>query len=313
MLSIVKTIFYCFYPLETDDAKKRQKIDELQRVPFNQSTTRATQTDTPQSSNKNPSVSKPFVLKPASNESRGQKEHPCSGCGLSLRHDKRSRRSRHKKNSGLCFACTAMFRLAKGDDLIQRFKQNSRKRHHEVRFAKHLHKMQGTNDSIFSKTDLYHLPLSINYYSKLNQKYFVHHSSYPEHNTVSHFKTCTGCRLFVLRRRRTLVNATKRKRGGANKSIEIASFQDLFELMVSSNSSCAFSGKKGVWHSFGESEADPLYSLSLDHKVPLSKRGPSTIDNLQVSLVCLNEIKGTLSNKKFVTWWTAFRRKQGCF
>jgi 5-methylcytosine-specific restriction endonuclease McrA len=83
--------------------------------------------------------------------------------------------------------------------------------------------------------------------------------------------------------------------------------------MVSSNSSCAFSGTKGIWHSFATYGGNPLYSLSLDHKVPLSKGGSSTIDNLQVSLVCLNNIKGSHSNEKFVKWWKAFRRKQGYF
>lgn len=213
-----------------------------------------------------------------------------------------------------------MFKFTESDTLIRRFKRskksNSLSRRHERRFKRNVHRMQGQKNSIFSKVELYHLPLSIHYYQKLGKR-IVHHSSYPRDNTVSHFRSCAGCRLFVSSRRNSLVNATqlsKRKRKhNLKEGSNVASFQDLFQLMVSSNSSCVFSGQKGIWYSpFQCPTKNPLYALSLDHKVPLSKGGLSTVDNLQVSLVCLNTIKDSHSNQEFVKWWKAFRQKQGC-
>lgn len=217
-------------------------------------------------------------------------------------------------------------KLAKDNNSIQRFAQQPKtrqghKRHHETNFMECLHKMQGSNDSTSSKADLYHLPLSTNYYRRLSQKRFVYHGSSQKDNTVPHFNTCVGCRSFVSARRRTLLRRTRQARrkqiNGDNvgKAIgcQVASVEDLFEIMVSSDSSCAFSGLKGVWHSFSAYRAVSLYSLSLDHKVPLSKGGSSLADNLQVSLVCFNTIKGSHSNKRFIKWWKAFSKKQGYF
>lgn len=153
-----------------------------------------------------------------------------------------------------------MLRFAKRHDLSQRFKQSKKlqdyERQHEANFMQGLHKMQGGNDSVFSKVDLYHLPLSINYYRKLNKGEFVHHVSFSNLNSVLHFNTCTGCRLFVSTRRKTLLYSTKlarrkRRKAGKRSTIsKVASAEDLFRIMVSSKSSCAFSGARGVWSPF---------------------------------------------------------------
>ncbi|KAL7324974.1 hypothetical protein PS15p_210083 [Mucor circinelloides] len=347
-ISTLKSIFYCFYPLEAGEPLDARR--EHNAITTNKSNT--TIRDSPLKSNvstnslrrsqrlkrsiqqtKEPTTAnaattntttadvewvvpnaRTTLLKPKIEKDR------CQGCGLGLSDDQNSLRYQQRQISGLCLACKKMFKFAENDTLIRRFKRskksNSLSRQHELRFKRYVHRMQGQKNSIFSKVELYHLPLSIHYYQKLGKR-IVYHSSYPRDNTVSHFRSCSICRLFVSSRRRSLANVTqlsKRKRKHTLKEgSNVATFQDLFQLMVSSNSSCAFSGQKGIWCSpFQCPTKNPLYALSLDHKVPLSKGGLSTVDNLQVSLVCLNAIKDSHSNQEFVKWWKAFRQKQGC-
>lgn len=180
----------------------------------------------------------------------------------------------------------------------------------------HQHKTQ--NLPILSAGLLYHLPLSTNYYlkqkSERNRAKFVYHISYPKKNNVSHFNTCLGCQNFVKTRRKTLTKATDfaRTKGSYRVNGHVASIDELFDLMVKADSTCALSGAKGIWITTPGYPNYTSFILSLDHKIPMSKGGGSHVDNLQASLQCFNNIKGSSDYKEFQKWLNAFRRHQGC-
>lgn len=54
-----------------------------------------------------------------------------------------------------------------------------------------------------------------------------------------------------------------------------------------------------------------LFFLSIDHIIPLSGGGASNVGNLQVSLQCLNNVKGNYNSKEFQKWLEAFKQHQG--
>ncbi|KAI7905096.1 uncharacterized protein BX663DRAFT_501713 [Cokeromyces recurvatus] len=51
---------------------------------------------------------------------------------------------------------------------------------------------------------------------------------------------------------------------------------------------------------------DP-FLLTIDHKNPLFKGGNSGIENLQITLYCLNQVKGTESNHEMLRWFNIIR------
>lgn len=188
---------------------------------------------------------------------------------------------------------------------------------HEANFMQYLHQHKTHNNPVLSTGLLYHLPLSTNYYLKQQSRRghakFVYHISYPGENKVSHFTTCLGCQNFVETRRRTLAKATDfaRTKGSCRISGYVASIDELFDLMVKANSTCALSGAKGIWITTPGYPNYTSFILSLDHKIPMSKGGGSHVGNLQASLQCFNNIKGSHSSKEFQNWLNAFRRQQG--
>jgi hypothetical protein len=111
---------------------------------------------------------------------------------------------------------------------------------------------------------------------------------------VPYYKRCLGCVDFVKAKRRTLKKASQRAGGG-----QVASFDELLEFLVMSNSTCSFTGVKGAWSSL---QNDPLFMLSLDHKIALQAGGASGINNLQVSLQCINNVKGNFDSADFQKW-----------
>lgn len=196
-----------------------------------------------------------------------------------------------------------MFSLVSLENVYQRFKQShssSNDIDYEARLLSrfYLHPSQIPKTTPESTTVFYHLPLSPNYYlSQINVKNkeeFIHHLSAPEKNTVPYYKRCLGCVEFVKAKRRTLKKATQRAGRG-----QVPSFDELLEFLVRSNSICAFTGVKGTWSSL---QNDPLFMLSLDHKVSLQAGGTSDISNLQVSLQCMSNVKGNFDSEDFQKW-----------
>ncbi|GAN10496.1 hypothetical protein MAM1_0362d10037 [Mucor ambiguus] len=153
-----------------------------------------------------------------------------------------------------------------------------------------------------TKIGLYHFPLSPSNYikqtSKDGKEEYCHYATY-EH-TVEAYTRCIHCIEFVKRKRKTLVKATQKSLGRG-----VAGFDSLMEFMVNSNGTCALTGIKGSWSSF---PGDPMYLLSLDHKVPLCTGGSSHIDNLQVTLQGFNNVKGDYTTEDFKIWFTAIKK-----
>ncbi|KAK4519582.1 Mss4p nuclear export [Mucor velutinosus] len=152
------------------------------------------------------------------------------------------------------------------------------------------------------RTDLYHFPLSPNYYikqiNKDGKEEYIHHSTHE--NTGEVYTRCSDCTAFVKRKRKTLKTATQKALGTG-----VASYDSLMEFMINSNTTCALTGIKGSWSSF---PGDPMYLLSLDHKIPLRAGGSSYIDNLQVTLQSFNNIKGDFEAEDFKRWFTAIKQ-----
>lgn len=197
--------------------------------------------------------------------------------------------------SGIC----RLFSFISKEDMCQRLKRIESgfidsigdEARHFTRF--HLHQ------SI--KTDLYHFPLSPNYYIKSNQdgkNEYIHHSTYE--NTVQVYSRCSQCVEFVRRKRKTLKTSVQRASGRG-----VAPFNSLMEFIVNSNTTCALTGIRGSWSSFPGS---PMYLLSLGHKIPLRAGGSSHIDNLQVALQCFNNVKGDYSTEDFKRWFAAIKQ-----
>jgi hypothetical protein len=82
-----------------------------------------------------------------------------------------------------------------------------------------------------------------------------------------------------------------------NKTVDtfLPSRYDIFDLLIQSKSTCANSGVTGIWRSGGSRILNPLF-LTWDHKIPVSKGGSNDIDNLQVVLNFVNQLKGNQSN-----------------
>ncbi|KAL9552726.1 hypothetical protein MBANPS3_003638 [Mucor bainieri] len=158
----------------------------------------------------------------------------------------------------------------------------------------HLHR--STNN------DLYHFPLSPDYYikqvNKDNQEQYTHCTT--NEHSVEAYCRYLNCIAFVKRKRKTLKTATQKALGSG-----VAGFDQLMEFMVKSNATCALTGIKGSWSSI---PGDPMYLLSLDHTLPLYGGGSSEIDNLQVTLQCFINVKGDYKAEDFKRWFTAIKQ-----
>ena len=76
-----------------------------------------------------------------------------------------------------------------------------------------------------------------------------------------------------------------------DKKRKTASQNELRSLIESQQCCCALSGV-----------AVRPDTAELDHINPITSGGSNTIDNLQVLHVVVNRMKGTLSNREFITW-----------
>ena len=79
--------------------------------------------------------------------------------------------------------------------------------------------------------------------------------------------------------------------GIVNKKRKTASQNELRSLIEAQQCCCALSGV-----------AVRPDTAELDHVNPIASGGSNTIDNLQVLHVTVNRMKGTMSNREFITW-----------
>ncbi|KAF1800834.1 hypothetical protein FB192DRAFT_1473238 [Mucor lusitanicus] len=70
-------------------------------------------------------------------------------------------------------------------------------------------------------------------------------------------------------------------------------------FMEASNGVCSWSGLRGQWR---PERSSRLFSLSIDHIVPVSKHGSPNVDNLQVVLSVYNSVKSDESESTFLHW-----------
>ncbi|KAL9545775.1 hypothetical protein PS6_008047 [Mucor atramentarius] len=222
----------------------------------------------------------------------------CVGCQLPFEYKLYSISNPHRRGLA-CLGCNNFIRK---EDLYTRLKSVENgcmdgigdERRHLNNY--HLHPLM--------ENDLYHFPLSPKYYAKQansdNQEEFIHHATETDKNAMEVYRRCFECTEFVKKKRKTLKRATQRTIGYG-----VASFDELMDFMVHSNATCALTGIKGAWSSF---PGDPLYLLSLDHKVPLHVGGSSMISNLQVTLQGFNNVKGNYDAEDFKRWFEAIKQ-----
>jgi len=72
--------------------------------------------------------------------------------------------------------------------------------------------------------------------------------------------------------------------------------------MEASNGICRWSGLQGLWRTNRSSFSKPLFLLTIDHIVPVSKYGSPNVDNLQVVLSVYNLVKGNEFEDEFQRW-----------
>ncbi|KAL7324976.1 hypothetical protein PS15p_210085 [Mucor circinelloides] len=225
----------------------------------------------------------------------------CVGCQLPFEYKLYSISNPHRRGLA-CLGCNKLFSFIRKEDLYTRLKSVENgcmdgigdERRHLNNY--HLHPLM--------ENDLYHFPLSPKYYAKQansdNQEEFIHHATETDKNAMEVYRRCFECTEFVKKKRKTLKRATQRTIGYG-----VASFDELMGFMVHSNATCALTGIKGAWSSF---PGDPLYLLSLDHKVPLHVGGSSMISNLQVTLQGFNNVKGNYDAEDFKRWFEAIKQ-----
>lgn len=235
-----------------------------------------------------------------------------------------------------------LFTLAEKKDIIERFDSTVSKSYKiEARFVQdwYLHQY---NPEKPQKDKLYHLPLSDNYYSKRvdenNQATFTYFCSRDDLHKIEQYVPCHGCREFVKAKQRTLRFVTDKKCGPGR---PVAELEELFELLVNSNSRCSLTGMKGSYVPFpgmyninicmykskdlmfihtsaqrakkgrnwvrDHFVKNTMFFLSLDHIVPLAAGGSSRINNLQVTLQCFNHVKAHYSSEDFQKWLESFK------
>lgn len=72
---------------------------------------------------------------------------------------------------------------------------------------------------------------------------------------------------------------------------EVPTANELIDLKKQ-NTVCALSGIPGTWNHTDEE----MFNLTIDHKIPISKKGPFTRDNLQATIKPINNLKGNESD-----------------
>ncbi|GAN07843.1 hypothetical protein MAM1_0179c07347 [Mucor ambiguus] len=85
----------------------------------------------------------------------------------------------------------------------------------------------------------------------------------------------------------------------ANEKFIFPTQSQLKGFMEASNGICSWSGLRGQWRS---ERSSPLFLLSIDHIVPVSKHGSPNINNLQVVLSVYNSVKSNESESEFQRW-----------
>lgn len=141
--------------------------------------------------------------------------------------------------------------MAEKKDIVERFDSTVSKNYKiEARFLQdwYLHQY---NPEKQQKDKLYHLPLSENYYSKRvdenSQAKFTYFCSRDDLHKIEQYVSCHGCREFVKAKQRTLRFVTDKKCGFGR---PVAELEELFELLVDSNSRCSLTGMKGSYVPF---------------------------------------------------------------
>lgn len=84
---------------------------------------------------------------------------------------------------------------------------------------------------------------------------------------------------------------------------KIPSVVELVDFIRQSGNKCAISGISGMWLS---ETSNPFY-LTLDHIIPVSKGGSFLVSNLQITLHCLNQLKGNNSNTETIDFLNGFK------
>ncbi|KAI9274174.1 hypothetical protein BY458DRAFT_489240 [Sporodiniella umbellata] len=82
-------------------------------------------------------------------------------------------------------------------------------------------------------------------------------------------------------------------------SRELATKEQIMQLIIHSNSACAASNALGFWLPI---KSDP-FAITIDHIVPLSKGGTNAIENLRPMYRCLNHVKADVTEKEFYRWF----------
>ncbi|KAI8348260.1 hypothetical protein BD560DRAFT_410687 [Blakeslea trispora] len=106
------------------------------------------------------------------------------------------------------------------------------------------------------------------------------------------------------RSRRTMSNRLKKFRRYGCQEVDIPTSEELVELMIQSKNICAISGIKGHWNS---ANYHSPFRLDFDHKIPVSMGGSFRAENLQITINCLNSVKGSETQDELKRWLKGFR------
>ena len=109
------------------------------------------------------------------------------------------------------------------------------------------------------------------------------------------------------RSHRTMCNRLKKLKKYGCQEIDIPSHEELVELMTQSRDICAISGIKGHWSS---ANFRSPFRLDFDHKIPVSMGGSFRVENLQITINCLNSVKGSESQDELKRWLKGFRKNK---
>lgn len=115
--------------------------------------------------------------------------------------------------------------------------------------------------------------------------------------------------MFIMSRRNHFLLLRAQK---ANARGKLTTPEELVDMVRRSNMRCALSNAP-VFLSFNG--RGHYWSLSIDHKIPLSEARYSTepiasIENLQVTCHIMNNIKKSRSNDYLMNWWKEFTQQQ---
>ncbi|CAO3638679.1 unnamed protein product [Mucor fragilis] len=84
-----------------------------------------------------------------------------------------------------------------------------------------------------------------------------------------------------------------------NEKFKFPTKSQVIGLMEASNKICSWSGLRGQWR---VEKLSPLFLLTIDHIVPVSKHGSPDVNNLQVVMSVYNSVKSNESESEIRRW-----------